>query len=166
MAKDQTKTGDPAPEHDEDPLGAELAALHALSPKRLRIKLATLTEEYRFLAPEANAGHGPALQRRHEIARLQKMISQIQFLRQPDVEITVSRSATGHAFTIGERKFPPGIYVVKSSVAQQLLWMMDANRRQEMARLQQNGHDIDLTGMSTRARMQTITRDDTRTADY
>ena len=123
-----------------------------LSRKALRAKLAELNEEYRFLAPEAIAGSGAASQRRFEIAQELRNVSTQLFNRESDVEVTVPRSATGHPFRIGERKFPPGIHKVKASVAQYLMWLIGVNRTNEVNRLRQNGEQVDLGAIGDKAR--------------
>lgn len=137
-----------------------VAAKQMPSRAELQKTLAKITDDYKWLYPEASAGHGPAITERHALAKEMKAVAELLHLSEPDVEVTVTRSATGHAFAIGDTKYPPGKYTVKASVAQQLLWMMDANRRQELALLKQNGYDVDLSGIASRAQYAVISQED------
>jgi len=123
-----------------------------LTRKALRAKLTELNEEYRYLGPEAVSGNSAALQRRSEISRELKGVADALFAREADVEVTVPRSATGHPFRIGDRKFPPGVYKVKGSVAQYLMWLIGVNRTNEVNRLRQNGEQVDLGAIGDKAR--------------
>lgn len=131
----------------------------SVKPKRpskavMRAKIDELNTEYRMLGSEANAGNGAALNRRSEIAKELRALSETLHLREPDVEVTVPRSATGHPFRIGEMEFHPGTHTVKASVAQHLLWAIDRNRTDELNRLRQNGHEVDLGAIGGRASQQ------------
>jgi hypothetical protein len=144
----------------EDGGGASRPDAKPESRKSLQRRLAVATEEYRDLFAEAQGGLGPAITRRHELAKEMRLVSQLLHLREPIVEVTVTRSATGHPFRIGEKAYYPGTHQVKASVAQQLLWMMDGNRRQELARMQQNGFDVDLGTIGERARQVQFSREE------
>lgn len=126
------------------------------SEKKLRRRLAELTDEYRWLAPQTD---GVSIARRGEIAREMKATSDTLHGMEPDVTIQVSRSVTGHPFTIGTKVFYPGSHTVKASVASQLLYMMDQNRQVEMRRLQQNGFEVDLGLIGDKAKMAEINRE-------
>lgn len=120
--------------------------------KELQAKLADMNEEYRQLGPEAIAGSNGAIQRRGEISRELRKVSELLHLKEPDVEVVIPRSATGHPFVIGEKKFFPGKYTVKKSVAQYLLWMVDRNREDELNRLRSNGEHVDLGAIGDKAK--------------
>jgi hypothetical protein len=79
--------------------------------------------------------------------------------REPLVEVRVPPSVTGEPFVIGELQFNPGVHHVRSGVAVYLLWLIDQNQRVEMNRLKQNGRNIDLGTIGSRARMAQIARD-------
>lgn len=114
------------------------------SLRSLKAKRDELNEEYRFLAPEAIAGSGAAQGRRFEIAQELRGLVERIFAREPDVEVTIPRSATGHPFRLGDASYHPGKYTVKASVAQYLMWMVDRNREDEIKRLQANGTTVAL----------------------
>jgi hypothetical protein len=138
MAKDTTET--PVVEKPKAP-----------SKRVMRAKIDELNIEYRELGSEANAGNGAALQRRSEISKELRALSETLHLREPDVEVQVPRSSTGHVFRVGDREFPPGRYIVKASVAQVLLEMIDRNRETELNRLRQNGQEVDLGSIGDKA---------------
>ena len=123
------------------------------SKKAMRAKLSELNEEYRVLGPEANAGNSAALNRRSEIARELRALSETLYLREPDVDVQVPRSATGHPFRLGDKEFPPGRHTVKASTAQYLLWLIYKNREDELNRLRQNGETVDLGAIGEKASM-------------
>lgn len=125
------------------------------SKKQLQRKLAELNEEYRMIAAESNAGNSAALQRRSEIAKELRAISTTLYLREPDVDVQVPRSVTGHPFRIGDTDFHPGRHTVKASTAQMLLWMIYKNREDELNRLRQNGETVDLGAIGDKAQMST-----------
>lgn len=132
---------------------AEKKKTEGPSKKQLREQLAELTEEFRFLSTEASSGNSAALQRRSELAKQLRAISETLYLREPDVEVQVPRSVTGHPFRIGEHDFLPGRHVVKASTAQMLLWMIYKNREDELNRLRQNGETVDLGAIGDKAHM-------------
>lgn len=123
------------------------------SRKQLQRKLAELNEEYRMIATESNAGNSAALARRSEIAKELRAISTTLYLREPDVEVQVPRSVTGHPFRISDMDFPPGRHTVKASTAQVLMEMIDKNRENELNRLRQNGQTVDLGAIGDKATM-------------
>lgn len=161
MAKPVPVTDTP-PDDAPTAMGEPINEDGMLKPKALARLKADLTEEYRALASEANAGIGPAVTRRHEIARRLRGISAIQHVREPDVSITVGRSPTGHPYMIGERAFPPGDYMVKGSVAQTLFFLMSKSAQIERERLQSNGQDV-VRGRASGGPL--FSRDDSRQAD-
>lgn len=120
--------------------------------KELQAKLTDLNEEYRQLGPEAIAGSGGAIQRRGEISRELRKVSTQLYVKEPDVEVTLPRSATGHPFRINEKVFFAGKYTVKKSEAQYLLWMVDRNREDELNRLRANGEHVDLGAIGDKAK--------------
>lgn len=111
-----------------------------------------LEEEYRFLTSEANTGNSAALHRRSEIARELRALSDTLLAREPDVEVRVPRSVTGHPFRVGERVFLPGTHTAKASVVQYLLWLIDRDRENELNRLRANGEQVDLGVIGEKAR--------------
>lgn len=129
----------------------EKSATKGPTKKELRAKLQSLNEEYKDLAAEANAGNGAAQERRAQIAKELRGVSQLLHLREPDVEVIVPRSATGHFFRIGDLTFGPGRHTVKASTAQYLLWMIDKNRENEINRLRENGEQVDLGAIGEKA---------------
>lgn len=131
--------------------------LSEMSPKELRKKLRTYTEEYHLLAADQTQ---VAMTRRVELARLLRGVQDVMDAREPLVEITVPRSVTGEPFQIGPATFHPGTHNVRASVAQYLLWLIAENQRIEMNRLKSNGRTIDLGTIGSRARMASIARDD------
>jgi hypothetical protein len=137
-------------------------ALSDLSDRALRKKLVRYTEEFQIIASDQSQA---ALTRRVELVRLMRGVQDVLDAREPIVEVTVPRSVTGEPFVIGPAIFPPGIHRVRASVAQYLLWLIGENQRIEMMRMQQNGRDIDLGTIGSRARMATIARD-TGTDDW
>lgn len=122
-------------------------------PKRKELvkRLRELNEEYRVLTSEANAGNSAALNRRSEIGKELRALSLTLHLREPDVEVQVPRSVTGHAFRVGDATFHPGRHTVKASVAQYLLWLIYKNREDELNRLRQNGETVDLGAIGDKA---------------
>lgn len=121
--------------------------------KVMRARIHELNWEYKSLQAEATSGNSAALTRRSEIARDLRALSETLFLKEPDVEVRVPRSATGHPFRIGDQTFWPGTHTVKKSVAQYLLWMIDQNRINELNRMRQNGETVDLGAIGDKARM-------------
>jgi hypothetical protein len=121
--------------------------------KSMRLRLGELNIEYKSLSSEANAGNTAALARRSEISRDLRALSETLHLREPDVAVTVPRSASGHPFRIGGEVFYPGVRTVKRSVAQYLLWLIDVNRQNELNRLRSNGTEVDLGTIGDKARM-------------
>lgn len=136
-------------------MAAEASEKEAKQPskKALNSKLRELNEEYRALGSEASAGNSAALNRRSEIARELRALSETLYLREADVDVMVPRSATGHPFTLGETVFYPGKHTVKASVAQYLLWLIHVNREAELNRLRQNGQTVDLGAIGEKATM-------------
>lgn len=126
-----------------------------MSRKKLQRRLAEVTEEYRMIGPEANAGNSAALNRRSELSREMRSLSDQLHLGEEDVEVQVPRSTTGHPFRINDREFRPGRHNVKASVAQVLLEMIDKNRESELNRLRQNGETVDLGAIGDKASMST-----------
>ena len=127
------------------------------SDRALQKKLILYTDEFRMLASEEGTA---AVTRRVELRRLMRSVQDVLDAREDIVEITVPRSVTGEPFQIGQRQFNPGIYHVRTSVAQYLLWMIDKNQRVEMDRLKSNGREINLGLIGGRARMAQIARTD------
>jgi hypothetical protein len=123
------------------------------SRKKLQAKLRELNEEYRLLGSEASAGNSAALNRRSELARELRALSETLYLREPDVDVDVPRSATGHPFRLGDLEFRPGRHKVKASTAQYLLWLIYKNREDELNRLRQNGETVDLGAIGEKASM-------------
>ena len=121
------------------------------SRKELQRRMKELNEEYRFIAAEANSGSTAAQARRTEIAKELRAISETLFLREPDVDVQVPRSVTGHPFRLGEHEFHPGRHRVKASQAQYLLWLIDKNRQDELNRLRSNGEEVNLGSVGERA---------------
>lgn len=121
--------------------------------KAMKAKLSELNEEYRLLGSEASSGNAAALTRRSEIARELRALSETLYLREPDVDVQVPRSATGHPFRLGEMEFRPGLHTVKASTAQYLLWLIYKNREDELNRLRQNGETVDLGAIGEKASM-------------
>lgn len=121
--------------------------------REMQAKINDLNQEYRDLGLEARAGNGAAQSRQSEIARELRALSTTLFLREPEVEVKVVRSPTGHPYRIGEQVFLPGMHTVKKSIAQYLLWMMDRNQTNEVNRLRANGEEIDLGAIGGRATM-------------
>ena len=119
--------------------------------KKARRRLADLTEEYRFLQPEAAQGSGAALTRRLEISRDMRRLTDFFLAHDALVDITVPRSVLGEPFTINERQFFPGVHRVPGYVAQQLLSLIDNNRRVEIDRMKQNGREIDMGNLNDKA---------------
>lgn len=159
FSQEEDDTRGPTPPTSLAAQRAERVKRDGPTRRQLRAKLAELTEEYRMLGGEASAGSGAALQRRMELAREMRSTSELLFLREPDVEVTVPRSTTGHPFVINEKKYHPGKYVVKASVAQTLLHMIDQNRKVELDRLRQNGTEIDLGTIGEKAKYAEINRE-------
>jgi hypothetical protein len=116
-------------------------------------KIEELNQEYRDLGIEARSGNTAAATRQSEIARELRGLSTMLFLREPEVEVKVPRSATGHPFRIADQVFTPGTYTIKKSVAQYLLWMIDRSQTNEINRLKSNGGDVDLGAVGQRATM-------------
>jgi hypothetical protein len=116
-------------------------------------KIDELNSEYRDLGLEARAGNGAAQSRQSEIARELRALSTTLYLREPEVEVRVVRSPTGHPYRIGDQVFLPGLHTVKKSIAQYLLWMMDRNQTNEINRLRSNGEEVDLGSVGGRATM-------------
>jgi len=142
---------------DETPADDSPPALSELSDRQLKKKLRLYTEEFQLLAPDQTTA---AMNRRVELTRLMRAVQDIVDLREPLVEVTVPASVTGEPFVIGPAIFPPGVYNIRASVAQYLLWMIAENQRIEMNRLKSNGRTIDLGTIGSRARMAAIARDD------
>ena len=138
-----------------DTTSSDGMALSDLSDKALRKKLVRYTEEFQIIASDQSQA---ALTRRVELVRLMRGVQDVVDAREPIVEVTVPRSVTGEPFVIGPAIFPPGLHRVRASVAQYLLWLIGENQRIEMMRMQQNGRDIDLGTIGSRARMATIAR--------
>lgn len=91
-----------------------------------------------------------------EIRRLSKRMFDLE----EDVEIQIPRSVTGEPFRINDRAFSPGRYVVKSSVAQQLTYMIDQNREAELNRMRAKNREVFLGNIGEIAQhIQTIQRD-------
>lgn len=142
-------------EADEPPRVAK--PLTELSDRALLKKLLRYTEEYQMLAGDASQA---AVVRRVELSRLMRAVQNVRDAREPLVEVTVPRSVTGESFVLGPKSYPPGRYIIRASEAQYLLWLISENQRIEMNRLQQNGRNIDLGTIGSRARMARISRDD------
>lgn len=160
VAEDEEPSEEPAPEPEEEPKREKL--LSELSDKGLLKRMARHAEEFQLLAGDPSQA---AVLRRVELTRMMRAVQDVKDAREPIVEVTVPRSVTGEPFTLGPKQFHPGVYHVRASVAQYLLWMIGENQRIELNRLKQNGRTIDLGLIGTRARMATIARD-TGDSDY
>jgi hypothetical protein len=146
------------PVEHADPSSDEKAGFSEFSDKQLLKKQLRYTEEFQMLGPDASTA---AMNRRVELTRLLRAIQDVRDAREELVEIRVPRSVTGEPFQVGPKQFPPGLYTVRASVAQYLLWMIAENQRIEMNRLKSNGREIDLGSIGGRARMaSTVMRDD------
>ena len=156
---DSDSTTEPEPAPEEKP---REKLLSELSDKGLAKRMARHAEEFQMLAGDPSQA---AVLRRVELTRMMRAVQDVKDAREPIVEVTVPRSVTGEPFTLGPKQFHPGIYHVRASVAQYLLWMIGENQRIELNRLKQNGRTIDLGLIGSRARMATIARD-TGDADY
>lgn len=160
--KDKSKQ-EPAEESTGDELSTSPAAdddepaLSDLSDAKVRAKLLFYTEEYQLLNTDQSTA---AMNRRVALARLMRGCQDVMDAREPMVEVTVPRSATGEPFQIGPATFNPGVFHVRASVAHYLLWLIAENQRIEMNRLKQNGRNIDLGTIGSRARMASIARSD------
>jgi hypothetical protein len=147
---------------DDDPPKAakpngEEKPLSEQSDRKLLKKLLLYTEEFQMLAGDSSQA---AVMRRVELTRLMRAVQQVRDAREELVEIQVPRSVTGEPFVLGPNVFPPGTHIVRSSIAQYLLWMISENQRVEMNRLKSNGRTIDLGTIGSRARRARIARDD------
>lgn len=131
--------------------------LTELSDRALLKKLLRYTEEFQMLAGDPSQA---AVVRRVELTRLMRSVQAVRDAREPLVEVQVPRSVTGESFVLGPKSYPPGRYIVRASEAQYLLWLISENQRIEMNRLQQNGRNIDLGTIGSRARLARIARDD------
>lgn len=156
------KSTDKSKPADEESVGDELSvatddepALSDLSDKKVKAKLLMYTEEYQLLVSDQSTA---AMNRRVALSRLMRGCQDVVDAREPIVEVTVPRSATGEPFQIGPATFPPGVHHVRASVAQYLLWLISENQRIEMNRLKSNGRNIDLGTIGSRARMAAIAR--------
>lgn len=145
--------------HEKEESTGEEPVLSEQSDKALLKKLRAYTEEYHALSGDPSQA---AVTRRVELTRLMRGVQDVRDAREPLVEVTVPRSVTGEPFRVGPAEFLPGIYHVRASVAQYLLWMIDQNQRVELNRLQSNGRNIDLGHIGGRARLASIARDDGR----
>ena len=141
MAADETSEETPRPK------------IKKTSRREMLGKIDELNQEYRDLGLEARAGNGAAQARQSEIARELRALSTTLYLREPEVEVKVVRSPTGHPYRIGDQVFLPGTHTVKKSIAQYLLWMMDRNQTNEVNRLRSNGEEVDLGSVGGRATM-------------
>jgi len=160
MQREAARNGGDAKESKEEPKDSKSdkdPPLSEQSSTQLKKKLLSYTEEFHMLAGEEGTA---AVNRRVELRRLMRGVQDVIDAREPLVEVTIPRSVTGEPFQIGERQFYPGIYHVRSSIAQYLLWMIDKNQRVEMDRLRSNGRTIDLGTIGSRARMAKIARDE------
>lgn len=119
------------------------------SDETLRTRLAEYTEEYQLLSGDTT---NAAVTRKVELHRTLRAIQDVLTAREELVEVQVPRSVTGEPFIIGPRSYPPGRYVLPASTASYLLWLIGENQRVELRRLQQNGREIDLGTIGTRAR--------------
>ena len=145
----------PDPEGGEEEAPAE-PRLSDQSAGKLKKKLILYTEEFQLIASDPSPA---ALTRRVQLTRLMRGIQDVLDAREPLVEVRVPPSVTGEPFVIGELQFNPGVHHVRSGVAVYLLWLIDQNQRVEMNRLKQNGRNIDLGTIGSRARMAQIARD-------
>lgn len=146
MAEKSEKKSETAPEATES---------KPLSRRKLQRRLAEVTEEYRMIGPEAGQGNSAALNRRSELSREMRSLSDQLHQAEEDVEIQVPRSTTGHPFRINDKEYRPGRHTVKATVAQVLLEMIDKNRESELNRLRQNGETVDLGAIGDKASMST-----------
>jgi len=126
------------------------------SAAKLKKKLVVYTEEFQLIASDPSPA---ALTRRVQLIRLMRGIQDVLDAREPLVEVRVPPSVTGEPFSIGDLQFNPGIHHVRAGVAVYLLWLIDQNQRVEMNRMKQNGRNIDLGTIGSRARMAQIARD-------
>lgn len=129
-------------EHDKSTYGAQ-------SDKKLQKLMASYTEEYQLLTSDQSQA---AVNRKVELYRTLRAIQDVLTSREELVEIHVPRSVTGEPFIVGPRSFPAGRYVLPSSQASYLLWLIGENQRVELRRLQQNGREVDLGTIGSRAR--------------
>lgn len=148
---------DDLPNGDDRTIGK--AKIPVTSKRKLRAELHELNIEYRDLAAEAGLGNAAALSRRGEITRRLRILSAELTAREPDVEVTVPRSSTGHPFRIGPSDFWPGVRTMKSSIAQYLMWLIDQDRTNEMNRMRQNGREFDLGTIGDKAKMLSVDDD-------
>lgn len=166
--KDIKKGSDrPEAEPDQESVGDESLAmalpdddepaLSDLSDPKVKAKLLMYTEEFQLLVSDQSTA---AMNRRLALTRLMRGCQDVMDAREPIVEVTVPRSATGEPFQIGPAVFNPGTHRVRSSVAHYLLWLISENQRIELNRLKSNGRNIDLGTIGSRARMATIARSD------
>ena len=159
---DDRPTAASPPDDDPPPVAAERATgeekpLSEQSEKKLLKKLMLYTEEFHMLAGDPSQA---AVIRRVELTRLMRAVQTVRDAREELVEVQVPRSVTGEPFVLGPAVFPPGLHVVRASIARYLLWLIGENQRIEMNRLKSNGRTIDLGTIGSRARMARIARDD------
>jgi hypothetical protein len=121
----------------------------AQSTKVLRKQLTRFTEEYQYLASDTSSS---ATHRKVELFRVLRALQDVIDAREEMVEVVVPRSVTGEPFIVGPKTYPPGRHVVRASVASYLLWLIGENQRIELNRLKQNGRDIDLGTIGSRAK--------------
>lgn len=154
-----------APDEEESAATPEPLLAKAPSRKKTFRLIAEKTAEYRELGPEAQAGLGPAITRRHELAKELRALTTYLFVTSEDVEIVVTPSATGHPYRIGERVFAPGIYTVKAPVAATLGYMMSMNDQTERERLRASGGETRLNTGLPAPRLPIFSRSNSRAAD-
>jgi len=147
----------PTPSEPDDGPADGPKPLTELSDKGLLKRMLRYREEFMMLAGDASQA---AMTRRIELTRLMRAIQDVRDAREPLIEVTVPRSVTGEPFVLGPRSFHPGTHIVRSSIAQYLLWMISENQRVELNRLKSNGRTIDLGVIGNRARLARIARDD------
>jgi len=144
-----------APEPDDD--SPRPKPLSELSDKGLLKRLFRYTEEYQMLAGDPSPA---AVSRRVELTRTMRAVQAVRDAREPLVEVTVPRSVTGEPFTLGPNVYPPGVYHVRASIAQYLLWLISEGRRIEMNRLKATNREIEFGTIGSRAKMVKISRGD------
>jgi len=123
-----------------------------LTKELVKTRLSEYGEEYRTLAQEARSGSSGAQSRRTELAKHMRQLTQWLTANEPmvTVQLPVARQSK-EGWRVGNLVYGPGQHTVPASVAQHLLYMVDACRRGELALYQNNGEDIDLKSIGDRA---------------
>lgn len=120
-------------------------------------RLRAIAAEYLNLTGDRT---GAAITRRHQLIMDGRVLK--QWLRDHEelVDITIPKTVLGFPLRINKQEYNPGRHRVRASVASQLLFMIDQDRRGEIKRMQDNGRNVDLGEIGQKARMAAIQRED------